>query len=247
LVSSTTPSSPGTACSHQQEHRRPSRQCVHRRRNRRSRPDPVRCQQRARLYLSRSVRRAERRGARHRATDSDRGQSRRTTSRSTPGRRSTLFSYHLIDATYQFTGAIASPNNPSADADGNIFITPGKTIPGIPRHQFKTRIDYAMTPDWIVGGDIVAVSSQYYIGDDANQNDKLPAYWVANLHTSYQATKALQVFGLVTNLFNKRYSTFGTYFEPGQIVNALANPPTDPRMQTPAQPLSVYVGPRLRI
>ena len=51
----------------------------------------------------------------------------------------------------------------------------------------------------------------------------------------------------MTNLFNQRYSTFGTYFEPGQIANALANPPTDPRMQTPAQPLSVYVGARLRI
>jgi iron complex outermembrane receptor protein len=160
---------------------------------------------------------------------------------------STLFTYSYIDATYQFTGNIASPNNPSADADGNIFITPGKTIPGIPRHQFKARVDYAMTPRWIIGGNVVAVGSQYYIGDDANQNDKLPAYWVANLHTSYQATKELQLFGLVTNLFNKRYSTFATYFEPGQIASALANPPTDPRMQTPAQPLSVYVGARLRI
>ena len=90
------------------------------------------------------------------------------------------------------------------------------------------------------------VGSQYYIGDDANQNDKLPAYWVANLHTSYQVSKELQLFGLVTNLFNQRYSTFGTYFEPGQIANALANPPTDPRMQTPAQPLSVYVGLRIK-
>jgi iron complex outermembrane receptor protein len=160
---------------------------------------------------------------------------------------STLFSYSYLDATYQFTGAIASPNNPSADADGNIFITPGKTIPGIPRHQFKARVDYAMTPKWIVGGNVVLVGSQYYIGDDANQNDKLPAYWVANLHTSYQVSKQLQLFGLVTNLFNQRYSTFGTYFEPGQIANALANPPTDPRMQTPAQPLSVYAGMRLRI
>ncbi|MBX9827249.1 MAG: TonB-dependent receptor [Xanthobacteraceae bacterium] len=160
---------------------------------------------------------------------------------------SAFLSYSYLDATYQFTGNIASPNNPSADTDGNILVTPGKTIPGIPRHQFKARIDYAMTPDWIVGGNVIAVGSQYYVGDDANQNDKLPAYWVANLHTSYQVTKTMQVFGLVNNLFNQRYSTFGTYFEPGQIVNALANPPTDPRMQTPAQPLSVYVGARVRI
>ena len=160
---------------------------------------------------------------------------------------STLVSYSFIDATYRFTGNIASPNNPTADADGNIQITPGKNIPGIPQHQFKARVDYAMTPAWTLGGNLVAVGSQYYVGDDANQNEKLPGYVVVNLHTSYQVTKQLQVFGLVNNLFDKRFSTFATYFEPGQIANALANPPTDPRMQTPAQPLSVYVGARVRI
>ena len=104
-----------------------------------------------------------------------------------------------------------------------------------------------MTPAWTLGGNLVAVGSQYYVGDDANQNEKLPGYVVVNLHTSYQVTKQLQVFALVNNLFDKRFSTFATYFEPGQIANALANPPTDPRMQTPAQPLSVYVGARVRI
>lgn len=159
---------------------------------------------------------------------------------------SAFFAYSYIDATYQFTGNIASPNNPSADADGNVFVTPGKRIPGIPEHQFKARVDYAATPDWIVGGNIQVVGSQYYIGDDANQNDRLPAYWVVNLHTSYQIAKGAQVFGVVNNLFDQRFSTFGTYFEPGQIANAVANPPTDPRMQTPAQPLSVYAGLRIK-
>jgi iron complex outermembrane recepter protein len=32
--------------------------------------------------------------------------------------------YAFLDATYQFTGLIPSPNNPSADANGNIFVTP---------------------------------------------------------------------------------------------------------------------------
>src|SRR5205085_8519853 len=42
--------------------------------------------------------------------------------------------YSFIDATYQFNGTIASPNNPMADADGNIFVTPGNKIPAIPAH-----------------------------------------------------------------------------------------------------------------
>jgi iron complex outermembrane receptor protein len=160
---------------------------------------------------------------------------------------SARFSYSLIDATYQFTGHIASPNNPSADINGNIRITPGKYIPGISKYQLKVRADYAVTPAWTVGGNVIVVGSQYYVGDDGNQNEKLPAYWVANLHTSYQATNALQLFAFVNNVLDKRYSSFATYFEPGQIVKALANPLTDARTQTPAQPLSVYVGLRVRI
>jgi Pterin 4 alpha carbinolamine dehydratase len=54
--------------------------------------------------------------------------------------------YALVDATYQFTGKLASPDNPSADADGNVLVTPGKHIPGIPLHQIKSGLDYAVTP-----------------------------------------------------------------------------------------------------
>ena len=45
--------------------------------------------------------------------------------------------YAMVDATYQFTGLLASPNNPSANANGDILVTPGKQIPGIPLHQIK--------------------------------------------------------------------------------------------------------------
>jgi iron complex outermembrane receptor protein len=155
--------------------------------------------------------------------------------------------YAFVDATYQFTGTLASPNNPSADANGDIFVTPGKQIPGIPRHQIKGGLDYAVTPSWKVGGDMIWVGSQWYVGDDANQNVKLADYWVANLHTSYQVSKELQIYGLVNNLFNRKFATYGTYFDPQSVVNALANPPTDHRTVTPAQPLSVYVGLRAKL
>ena len=52
------------------------RQFVCRRREHRPRPDQVRCQQRAWIYLSRPVRRTERRGAGHRIADPDRRQHR---------------------------------------------------------------------------------------------------------------------------------------------------------------------------
>jgi outer membrane receptor protein involved in Fe transport len=52
-----------------------------------------------------------------------------------------------------------------------------------------------VTPEWKVGADAAVVGSQYFVGDDSNLNAKVPAYWVANLHTSYQISKDVQVFG----------------------------------------------------
>jgi iron complex outermembrane recepter protein len=156
--------------------------------------------------------------------------------------------YAFIDATYQFSGELASPNNPFADANGNIFVTPGKQIPGIPRHTIKGGVDYWFTPELKLGTDVIWVSSQWVIGDDANQNPKLADYWVANLHGSYQLTKEVQIYGFINNVFNRKFATVGTFFDTQSTVAiAIPNVLTDPRMVTPAQPLSVYVGMRAKL
>jgi iron complex outermembrane receptor protein len=150
--------------------------------------------------------------------------------------------YSFIDATYQFTGDLPSPHNPAADTEGNVHVTPGKRIPGIPQHRFKAGFDYRVTEAWKIGADVNLLGSQYYVGDDANQNDKLPAYWVANLRSSYQLSKQVELFGLVNNLFNNKYASYGRFFELAGVAKALPFTLTDPRMQTPGQPLSVYAG-----
>lgn len=155
--------------------------------------------------------------------------------------------YSFIDATYQFSGTIASPNNPMGDADGNIFVSAGKKIPAIPAHQFKAGAEVAVTPQWKVGVDVAVVGSQYFVGDDSNLNVKVPAYWVTNLHTSYQINKEVEVFGLVTNLFNQRYYSYGTYFELNGVAKAVSFAFTDPRTVTPAQPFAVYGGLRVKL
>ena len=155
--------------------------------------------------------------------------------------------YSFTDATYQFDGTIASPHNPVADADGNIFVTPGKKIPAIPAHQLKVGADFAVTPEWKLGVDAAVVGSQYFVGDDSNLNAKVPAYWVMNLHSSYQISKEVQVFGLVTNLFNQRYYTYGSYFALDGVAKAVSFAFADPRTVTPAQPFAVYGGLRVRL
>ena len=82
--------------------------------------------------------------------------------------------YAFIDATYQFIGTCWRHRTiRSADANGNILVTPGKQIPGIPQHQIKGGVDYWVTPQLKLGTDVIWVSSQWFVGDDANQNAKL--------------------------------------------------------------------------
>ncbi len=154
---------------------------------------------------------------------------------------SAYVNYAFVDATYQFTGALPSPNNPFANAVGDIAVTPGKRIPGIPMHQVKLGAEYSITPQWKVGADVAAFSSQFLRGDDSNQNPELPAYAVVGLHTSWQATKNIQVFARVTNLFNRKAGAFGAFFDPAATNNA-GKAYTNPVMQTPLQPFSIYGG-----
>ncbi len=156
--------------------------------------------------------------------------------------------YSYIDATYRFNGTLASPNNPSSDEDGNIFVTSGNRIPGIPQHQFKFGADYLVTPQWKVGADLVVVGERYYVGDDSNLNQKLPSYAVVNLHTSYEVTKNVTLFGVINNLFDKRYALFGTYFESeGTSKAGLPISLTDQRTQVPGQPFAIYGGIRVKL
>jgi outer membrane receptor protein involved in Fe transport len=161
------------------------------------------------------------------------------------GERLSLYAnYALIDATFQFNGQLSSPNNLLSN-NGLITIRPGNKLPLIPEHQIKAGFNYAVTPFWTFGMNMQAFSSSYYRGDESNLNRKLPAYFTANLNTSFQITENVQVFALVTNLFNNRYANFGTFLE-RETAFAGRYALNDPRTTTLVQPLSVYGGLRVR-
>jgi iron complex outermembrane receptor protein len=161
------------------------------------------------------------------------------------GRWQLYANYALVDATFRFAGTLASPSSPSADADGNILVRPGDRMPLVPRHQVKLGATYLIAPAWEVGADLVAFSSQFFSGDESNRNKPLAGWWSVNLHGSYQVSERVQVFADIRNLFNRRYATYGTYFETGSVANAIPLALNDPRSVTLAQPLSVYGGVRL--
>jgi len=154
--------------------------------------------------------------------------------------------YSYVDATFQSALAVSAPNNPAANANGEVFVVPGDHIPAIPANRFKAGAEYAITDAWKLGADLNVVGSQWLINDDSNQSPKVPAYWVVNLHSSYQLSKNVEVFGLVQNLFNQRYYSSGTFFDTGGFNSNNGGPNflvlSDPRTFLPGVPLAAYAG-----
>jgi iron complex outermembrane recepter protein len=152
--------------------------------------------------------------------------------------------YAFVDATFGSDLTLPSPNNPQADSNAadpySINVRKGDHLPAIAAHRIKAGIDYRLTDAWKAGADVVYSSSQYYVGDENNQNAKLPGYAVVNLHTSYDITKRVQIYGLVNNVFDNKYALYGTYFQAADAGF------TDARTETPAAPLSVYGGMKIK-
>ena len=147
--------------------------------------------------------------------------------------------YTYVDATFRNALTLQSPFNPFADANGNIFVVSGDHIPGIPNFNFKLGGEYQITDPWKFGADLNVVGSQWLVGDQSNQNPKLPAYWVVNLHSSYKILENVEVFGLVRNLFNQHYALSGTFFDVAEFPYLNL---TDPRTVVPGIPFAAYLG-----
>jgi outer membrane receptor protein involved in Fe transport len=157
-------------------------------------------------------------------------------------RLTAYLAYSYIDAEFQ-TGFIEqNPDNPGADANGNIFIKAGDRIPNIPAHILKFGADYKLSDKWTIGGSALAASGRVLFGDEANLTPRTPPYFVLTLHSSYWLASNVQVFALINNAFNARYYTFGTFGPTAALPIAQAPGAANPRQYTVAAPIGAKLG-----
>ncbi len=161
------------------------------------------------------------------------------------GRWNIFANYSFTDATFQSGFMESSENNPAADANGNIQVSPGDRLPGIPSSVLKLGATYKITDKWIVGATGIAASGQYLFGDEANLTKKLPGYFVLNLNTSYQLTPHIQFFGLIQNALDAKYYTFGTFSPTSSIPITQAPGASNPRSYSLAAPVGGFGGVRV--
>lgn len=158
-------------------------------------------------------------------------------------------SYAFIDATYRSPITLSSPANPQADEAGLISVARGNRLPGLPRHSATFSADYAGklgTRSFTIGGDIVARSSQLLVGDEGNQNSPVPGYVLFNLRGSVELIEGVSLFGELRNVFDRKYATFGTFSEVGEIALQEAPGASDPRAYGPGSPRRWSAGVRFR-
>jgi outer membrane receptor protein involved in Fe transport len=157
--------------------------------------------------------------------------------------------YSHLDATYQAHGVLRM-------GERNVTIAPGTRIAGLPRHQLKFSADWRVGGGWSLGADLQALSGRSVAGnedglledgDDDRVDLTLPGYALLNLRAAWKPAqfKGLELFGRVTNVFNRRYASFGalaaTQFDAqGQFVGD----ETEALFVAPGAPRAFQVGVR---
>jgi outer membrane receptor protein involved in Fe transport len=154
--------------------------------------------------------------------------------------------YAYTDATFQSTLVLDGGANPAANANGQIVVQPGDRIPGIPQNRGTAVLEYNLTDAWTVGGNAIMQSSQYRFGDEANLTKPVGGYVVVNFNTSYRVTSNITVFGIVNNIFDQRYDTYGGFGPVGDTPwPGVPGGVTDARTASPGVPIAGYGGIRV--
>ena len=172
-------------------------------------------------------------------------------------------SYAFVDATFEDDLILPAVNTPSGtfncdDGPGGPsdddepqcqLVQDGDNLAGIPRHRFKAGFEYWLTPKWKFGTDFLAATDQFFFGDEANNNRKLSGYTRVDLNTSYKLSDNAEMYGLIRNLFDRRYGLYGTFFDTEESEDAFDAAgyaeATDPRSISPSQPFAIYGGLRI--
>jgi outer membrane receptor protein involved in Fe transport len=145
--------------------------------------------------------------------------------------------YTYLRATFETPLKLSSPNHPD-EVDGEIDVTPGSTLPGVPQHNAKGSLVYARGP-LSIGATLVAMSSQYLRGDEANLLEPVDGFATLDLSAGYRLGARFRLAARVTNLFDAGYETFGLL---GEADEVLGDDYDDPRFLSPGAPRAAWVG-----
>jgi outer membrane receptor protein involved in Fe transport len=154
-----------------------------------------------------------------------------------------LAAYSYIDATFEDNFQALSPNHEFADDEGEITVSAGDRIPGIPQHQFKISSDYRFANGLSIGLDVLSNGGQVLRGDESNQLDEVSGYATVGMRARYNINEKLEVFAKVDNLLDRDYESFGLLGEePGELEVPIIEDFTNPVFLGAGAPRAAFLG-----
>jgi outer membrane receptor protein involved in Fe transport len=159
--------------------------------------------------------------------------------------------YSLVEATFEDSFVINSPNHPIFDdepddplivGEGKLLVSSGDSIPGIPEHQGNVGVDVTFNDRLVVGVDVIFRSGLYLRGDEANLLEKTDSYSIVNLRGEYRIGDHITLFARIENLFDEEYETFGLLGEPDEVFEDF----DEPRFFGAGPPQGAWVGGRIK-
>ena len=171
-------------------------------------------------------------------------------------------SYSYLRATFESSACLVSASNSSAGtspacAADEIEVRPGNRLPGLPSHSLKLTVDTRPLPNWSVGAQLAAYSSQFVRGNENNAHQadgddffgagKVGGFALVNLTTNWKLGGGWELFAKVSNLFDRRYSSGGLLAENAFDPRGNLLAPSDWRNEqfaAPGAPRALWVGAR---
>ncbi len=148
-----------------------------------------------------------------------------------PQGHSVYANYGYTRATFQVDGVeIFSIRE---EAGGENEVERGDRFPLVPDHRVNAGGLFRLPANLSFGVDTRYVGRQYLRGDEANEEEPLDGYFVADVRLGW-GVGPWEVDGIVTNLFDSDHATFGT-FNINQSTDELE------RFLTPAQPRQLKI------
>ena len=178
-------------------------------------------------------------------------------------------SYSYVRATYDTDVTFANASNSSADSHdeddnnyGHFTAKKGSYMPSIPKHQIKVRAQYAVTPSWTIGANVIGYADQYVWGNENNKHranqvgtcdddadecalgkGKLSGYFVVNLDTQYNIGNGWKAFAKATNIFDRDYYISGRLADTQFAANgAYTGEETKMLGLLPGAPRAAWIG-----
>jgi outer membrane receptor protein involved in Fe transport len=145
--------------------------------------------------------------------------------------------YTLLDATFETPFSAPSATHPDA-VGGAIAVPAGARIPSIPRHTAKAAVGWASGFGPFAGVNVVAASSQFLRGDEANLLAPVPGYVVVGARLGWQIAPPVAVVLLLSNVLDARYATFGVL---GDATDVLGPAYASPRFVGPGAPRAAWL------